>query len=351
MVRQIRCIWASLVVFPFLAAEASQAEEQKTIVNSIGMKLVLVPAGEFRMGSSESADSLASVFPGAEPIWFEDELPAHDVRITRPFYMGQYEVTLAEFRKFMEEQKTSGEEYLTDAEKTDKDENPSPEDRGKTNKGGWGWSADDVEERPGTVEKTLGFLRKSAYTWQDPGFEQTDYHPVVNVSWNDANKFCEWLSQKENATYRLPTEAEWEYACRAGSSSRFSFGDDVSQLTSFGNVADKKAREQFPNWETADGDDGFVFTAPVGNFRPNAFGLSDMHGNVWEWCADGYNPNFYEDKPTEDPVGPQEIRYKSVRGGGWFLWPRHCRSSYRGGLPASTATEYLGFRVVKNATP
>lgn len=334
-----------------LVGSAVRADDAKMIVNSIGMKLMLVPAGEFRMGSSESAETLAQAFPGTEPAWFEDELPAHSVRITRPFYMGRNEVTLAEFRGFVEE---TG--YVTDAERDKLREIPSEENRGRTNIGGWGWSAEDVTEAVGQVDARIGFDRKPSYTWRNAGFEQRDDHPVVNVSWNDANAFCEWLSKKENATYRLPTEAEWEYACRAGSSSRFSFGDEVSQLTSYGNVADKKAQEKFPAWETAEGDDGFVFTAPVGTFRANAFGLYDMHGNVWEWCGDGYLADFYArtanaTAPVDDPMGPEGSRFKSIRGGGWFLWPRHCRCSHRSGLPPATPTEYLGFRVVKTAGP
>ena len=120
------------------------------------------------------------------------------------------------------------------------------------------------------------------------GFEQTDEHPVVNVSWNDALAFCRWLSKKEGKICRLPTEAEWEYACRAGSTTRYCFGDDASDLGEYA-------------WYGANSDRK---THPVGTKKPNAWGLYDMHGNAWEWCADGYDAEYYEKSPTDDPTGP-----------------------------------------------
>src|SRR5262249_36544261 len=121
--------------------------------------------------------------------------------------------------------------------------------------------------------------RKREYTWRDAGFEQTDEHPVVNVSWNDARAFCAWLSKKEGKVYRLPTEAEWEYACRAGSSTRYCNGDDADNLVAVANLADAAARKAFPEWTYAvRGNDRYVFTAPAGSYPPNRFGLQDMHG-------------------------------------------------------------------------
>ncbi|OHB82971.1 MAG: hypothetical protein A2V98_07465 [Planctomycetes bacterium RBG_16_64_12] len=221
--------------------------------NSIGMKMVLIPAGRFLMGSRESAEELAKAFSAwhAKPEYFETEYPAHRVRITKPFYLGAHEVTVGQFRKFVEDSA-----YKTDAE--------------KDGKGGWGFnpSTGKVEQKP-------------ECTWRNAGFEQTDEHPVVNVSWNDAVAFCEWLSRKEGKTYRLPTEAEWEYACRAGTTTRYYHGDDPEGLATVGNVADTTAKAKFPKWTwTIQKSDGYVFTAPVGRFRANAFGLSDMHGNV-----------------------------------------------------------------------
>jgi formylglycine-generating enzyme required for sulfatase activity len=129
--------------------------------------------------------------------WGNDELPRHRVRITGPFYLGQYEVTRGQFADFVKDQG-----YKTDAE-TD-------------GEGGWGWN-DSTQKFEG---------RDPQYNWKNTGFAQTDSHPVVNVTWNDAVKFCEWLSRKEGAIYRLPTEAEWEYACRAGTMTLYQNGDD-----------------------------------------------------------------------------------------------------------------------------
>ncbi len=209
-----------------------------TITNSLGMKFAPIKAGEFLMGS-----------PDTDRDAFDDEKPQHRVRITRPFYLGVYEVTRGQFRRFVDD---SG--YQTEAE--------------KDGKGGWGWNEDAKK-----------FEQNPRYTWREAGFEQTDLHPVVNVSWNDAVAFAEWLSRKEGKTYRLPTEAEWEYACRAGTTTRYFCGDDAEALAEVGNVADATAREKYPDWKsTIAVRDGFVYTAPVGRYRPNAWGLHDMHG-------------------------------------------------------------------------
>ena len=128
---------------------------------------------------------------------------------------------------------------------------------------------------------------------------------MVNVSWNDAVAFCKWLSRKEGKTYRLPTEAEWEYACRAGTTTRYYSGDDPETLAKVANVADATAKAKFPDWKwTIKASDGYVFTAPVGQFKPNAFGLYDMHGNAWQWCADWYGKDYYGKSPVDDPKGP-----------------------------------------------
>jgi formylglycine-generating enzyme required for sulfatase activity len=209
----------------------------------LDMKLKLIPAGEFLMGSPES-DKDAQI----------EEKPQHRVRITQPFYLGIYQVTRGQFRRFVD---TAG--YHTEAE--------------KDGNGGWSWDP-----------ARKWWVQDPKITWRSPDFDQTDDHPVVTVSWNDASAFCDWLSQKEGQKYRLPTEAEWEYACRAGTRTRYYSGDDPESLVAMGNVADATAKATFPDWPTIGGHDGYVYTAPVGQFRPNDFGLYDMHGNVWEWC-------------------------------------------------------------------
>jgi len=225
------------------------------IVNSVGMKLKLIPAGEFMMGSPESDDHALS-----------HERPQHKVRITKPFYLGVYEVTQAEYEKVMES-------------------NPS------RFKGG--------------------------------------SNPVEMVFWRDAVEFCRRLSAKECKTYRLPTEAEWEYACRAGTTTRYSFGDDEESLGEYA-------------WYT-DNSDGK--THPVGQKKPNAWGLHDMHGNVWEWCADYYRMDYYAVSPTDDPVGPETATPRVFRGGCWWRVAGYCRSAYRLRFVPQPRYGSLGFRV------
>jgi len=305
-------------------AKATQEKsDQITIVNSIGMKMALIPAGEFQMGSKESAEELVKAYkdygaPKAD--LFKDEYPLHRVRITRPFYLGVHEVTVGQFRRFVQD---TG--YKTDAEK------------GTLFKGAIGWNPD-----------TKKFGQNPDFSWREVGFEQTDDHPVVNVSWNDAAEFCKWLSGKEGKTYRLPTEAEWEYACRAGTSTRYYHGDDPEGLAEVGNVADATAKAQFPEWKsTIAARDGYAFTAPVGKFKPNAWGLYDMHGNVWEWSADWYAAAYYKASPLEDPKGPDSGTFRVLRGGSWLVRPISSRSADRDWIDPALRVNYLGFRLAR----
>lgn len=293
-------------------------EPLSVATNSIGMKLVLIPAGEFRMGRGESVDALMKAFASEEPKpeYFQDELPQHQVRITRAFYLGQTEVTVGQFRQFVE-----ATSYKTDAE--------------KDGEGGWGYNE--------TADKFEGPDPK--YSWRFTGFAQDDLHPVVNVSWNDAVEFCLWLSRKEGKEYRLPTEAEWEYACRAGTIGRWWFGDDVEAVTRCGNIADASAKAKWSAEFSIGADDGHAFTAPVGSFRANPWNLYDMHGNVFEWCADWYREDYYATSPPEDPKGPSSGTYRVLRGGAWYSRSRITRVAVRGRLTPDCQYYYSGFRL------
>jgi formylglycine-generating enzyme required for sulfatase activity len=176
---------------------------------------------------------------------------------------------------------------------------------------------------------------------------------VVNVSWNDAVKFCEWLSQKEKRTYRLPTEAEWEYACRAGTSTRYWSGDDDASLKGVANVADESLKAKLAaNAPRCEGwDDGQPFTAPVGSFKPNRWGLYDMHGNVRQWCADWYDSSYYRSSPRQGPKGPAAGTRRVWRGGSWLTDARLCRSAYRFGDEPTFRHASFGFRVALDAAP
>jgi formylglycine-generating enzyme required for sulfatase activity len=259
---------ADLVGSPPALLRVVAAAPGRSVTNSIGMKLVRIDAGEFQMGSPDE-DAEADA----------DEKPPHAVRITKAFFLGVHEVTRGQFAKFVEESGYSG-----------------------------------------------------AGHWRDPGFAQTDAHPVVNVTWNDAVACCEWLSKKESVVYRLPTEAEWEYACRAGTTSVYPEGNDPTSLAKFGNVKGS--------------GDGYENTAPAGSFLPNAWGLYDMHGNVWEWCSDGYDENYYKVSPRDDPPGAAGASARVSRGGSWSTFPR-CRAASRRAKSPSDQDTFLGFRVAR----
>jgi formylglycine-generating enzyme required for sulfatase activity len=290
------------------------------IVNSLGMPLVRIPAGQFRMGSPNDAGHK------------EDERPQHPVEITQPFYLGKHEVTRGQFRQFVDANR-----YTTVAQRD-------------------GHGVVSFDARGKSARNRVGEL-----DWLNCGFDQTDEHPVVTVSWIDAQAFCQWLSRKEGQTYRLPTEAEWEYACRAGTTTRFSSGDAESSLRGVANIADqslkrkwdysnlnKVAKSLVAEWfKRVSWDDGYPFTAPVGNFAANAFGLCDMHGNVWEWCQDCYDKDYYKNSPSRDPQGPATTGFRVVRGGSFYNVPQQCRAASRDYHQMGYCANFVGFRVVR----
>jgi formylglycine-generating enzyme required for sulfatase activity len=208
------------------------------IRNSIGMELVLIPAGEFLMGAADGEDN---------------ECPVHRVQISQPFSLGKYPVTQAQWEAVM-------------------DTNPSY-------------------------------------------FRGNPNRPVEQVSWDDAQEFLHKLSAREGGMpYRLPTEAEWEYAARAGATTAYSFGDDPALLGEYAWYIDNSEGS----------------THPVGQRKPNAWGLYDMHGNVWEWVQDWYAKSYYQHSPARDPLGSDEEKAaKVVRGGAWDIIPKHARITYR----------------------
>ena len=309
----------------FLVTAPVEAAEPETIINSIGMKLVLIPAGEFQMGAEEDPTDTLNAFPYAQREWLEGETPRHRVRITKAFYMGAYETTLKEFLKFYH-----AANYKIEAER---DRKPS-----------WGYDASGK------------FIESPNFRPWQPGWEQTQDHPVNYVTWNDAVAFCKWLSQQDGKKYRLPTEAEWEYACRAGTTTRYWCGNDPEELVRVGNVADedwKKWKEAKRGGAVSNPDgylprrDGYVFTAPVGKFRPNAFGLYDVHGNVGEWCQDWYADDYYAKSPVDDPQGPTAGSSRVLRGGGWDIAPVNDRSARRNAGRPTYRRHDIGFRVVR----
>jgi formylglycine-generating enzyme required for sulfatase activity len=305
----------------------------KEIENLLGMKFVLVPAGEFMMGSDEPPEALASAYPqyGRERFAaLADEAPVHKVRITRPFYLGQHEVTVGQFRRFVE---ASGYQPESEADGT----------------GGYGYNPAYDPEKSERGDAFEG--RNPKYSWRNPGFRQGDDHPVVNVTWNDAVAMSRWLSAKEGKRYRLPTEAEWEYAARAGTRTRYHSGNDPQSLLKVANIFAADTTKSWPQWKdyALAGADGFEFTAPVGDFAPNALGLYDMHGNAWEWCADWYGEDYYAQSPGYDPQGPASGKVRVRRGGSWHTWSFYARSSYRNWNSPETRYTLVGMRLLREA--
>ena len=321
------------IVAAAIGTHFAQAEETaKARTDSAGVQLILIAAGEFAMGMEETIAEAEQAY-GQRARDFGGELPRHSVRITRPFYLGKYEVTVGQFAKFVE---VTG--YRTTAETAG-------------NGGGVEMENGRVVEAD-SADATLNsaFRNGPQYSWRNPGFPQTDDHPVVNVNCADAEAFCRWLSEREKATYRLPSEAEWEYACRAGTQTRYSNGNDPVAVTKVGNIGDQSAAKMFPHWakQSVASDDSFVFTAPVGSFPPNAWGLCDLHGNVWEWCRDTAFRKYPKSGETVvDPVHTVADPYRVVRGGCWTKWTTHCRSAKRYRNPADKPSLNVGFRVVR----
>ncbi|MDM8543276.1 formylglycine-generating enzyme family protein [Desulfococcaceae bacterium HSG9] len=261
-----------------------------TFENSLGMKFVYIAPGTFIMGSPEDE-------PGRE----DDEIQ-HKVTLIQGFYLQSAAVTVGQWRKFAK----SG--YKSQAE---------------TEGGTYTWTGKDFKKQ------------KDIY-WNHPSFKQTDDHPVTWISWNDVQAFIKWLSAKEKQAYRLPTEAEWEYACRAGTLTLFAFGNCLS--TDQANYDGNSPLEGCPKGVYRER------TVPADSFAPNAWGLYNMHGNVWEWCQD-----WYGDYPSESVTDPQEASsgaLRVLRGGSWGCSAGRCRPAARGGGAPDRRDGDRGFRLV-----
>ena len=280
------------------------------------MEMVRIPHGTFMMGPPES-DKEAD----------KDEKPQHEVTITRDIYLGKYLVTRKQFARFV-----AATGNRTEAE--------------KDHKGGIGFDG-----------KSRTFKQAPAFIWSDSGFPQGDNDPVVEVSWNDAKAFCDWLGATTKREVRLPTEAEWEYAYRGGTTTRYFTGDAPASLEKSANICDQTAKQRFPHWPSPPKDpdtapqtaasfaDGYVFTSPVGVFRPNPFGLYDMAGNVYEWCIDYYDEDYYGSSPKNDPENLTKSEKRSVRGGCFAFGPEVCRAIDRGSVAGEARAMDIGFHV------
>ena len=296
-------MWVSLAVGEDKTIDIhleSVAGQGQKIINSLGMAFVYIKPGTFMMGS-----------PSDEFGRFNNETQ-HRVTLTKGYYMQTTEVTVGQWRAFARD---TG--YKSEAE---------------TGGGAYIWTGSKWK------------MKKGKY-WDNPGFPQIDNQPVTCVSWNDAIAFIKWLCLKEGNTYRLPTEAEWEFAARAGTKTARYWGDDESMACKYANVADRTAKREFPKWKTYNCYDGYVFTAPVGNFKPNSFKLYDMLGNVWEWCQDWYGD--YPSGSVTDPIGPSSGSHRVLRGCSWTIRSKGCRSAGRGKSEPDHRYPGAGFRLLR----
>ena len=305
-------VWTALAYRPGQKVATRLKEELEaglelppSVTHNIGrgrqLRMVLVPAGTFVMGSAQD-----------EPGRRETEGPQHPAVISRPFYLSVTEVTRGQFAAFVH-----ATQYETRAEKDGS---------------ALAWNGRRLADVEGA-------------SWQSPGFEQTDDHPVVCVTYADATAFCDWLAQRLGGrrSARLPTEAEWEYACRASARTPYPWGRTTSEGQGWCNGADLSVREILPDRTTFDWTDGYVFTAPAGSFKANAWGLKDLSGNVWEWCRDWYAPQYHAHLANVDPHGPAEGEDRVVRGGSALDGSLRCAA--RSSRQPAEANCQTGFRV------
>ena len=302
-------LWICLAWYFFMQTAVAQTKPGQVFKDCNGCpEMVVIPAGQFVMG----------VVPGEEkrenlPIenWGASQ-PQHRVEV-RQFAVGKFPVTREQYKEFV---------FAT----------------GRNNIGCNVWTGSKHE-------------RNWSKDWEDPSYAQDERHPVACVNWDDAIAYVEWLSRKTFKNYRLLSEAEWEYAARAGTKTYRYWGDDGNLSCSYANGADQTAKNQLQgasNWAVANCNDGYAYTSPVGSFKPNRFGLYDMLGNVWQWTQDCWNPN-YSGAPADGSawtVG--ECRQRILRGGSWENLPMDIRSAVRAGGDAKKRSYDSGFRVARD---
>ena len=278
--------WAK--VSPAQMAAAKKLGVPVAFENSFGMRFVLIPPGEFMMGAKETPDQVAvnCAMGNAAPGWFIDEHPRHKVTLTKAFYMSIHEISNA------------SHEALT--------AKPAPKKAPKKD------PKAPVKVKPPPNE------------------------PASKISWSSAEKLCKSLSQKEKRTYDIPTEAQWEYACRAGTETPFSFGPAAS--------TDKANYNGDYTYGAGRKGKNLAKVVPVGSLPPNAWGLYEMHGNLSEWCKDVYQK--YSAEAQTDPTGPEKGSARVLRGGSWRSYPGACRSAFRHNMGAGAASTAIGLRLV-----
>ena len=271
-------------------------------------EMVVIPAGKYLMGSTKEE------FRGVDEKYqfmYADEVPRHEEHVNS-FAMAKFDVTRGQFAAFVKETGFQGKacEIFN----------------GKT------WIIDANAD------------------WQNPGFKQTDNDPVVCVSWNDAQKYIAWLNSKlrsaSETVYRLPTEAEWEYAARAGTVTAAYWGNNPLDQCEYENARDQSARFLDPTADHASCTDGYIYTAPAGTFKPNPWGLFDMLGNAEQWVQDCVSVGYY--LPPNVSMSPESCKGRTLRGTSWAGIPVSVRSASRGGIVANNRESSIGFRLARS---
>lgn len=282
-----------------IALAASQYQTGDTLKDCANCpEMVIVPPGVFTMGSPETEKDRDN-----------DEGPQRRVRIPRPLAVGKFEVTVEQFAAFVRE------------------------------------TGHDVGDECFTFENGLTFKKQSSRSWRNPGFSQGPLHPVVCVNWEDAKAYAAWLSRVTGEDYRLPSESEWEFAARAGTTTRYSFGDQVSQICKYANTADQSTSYPWRNKTCSDrvGEK----TAEVGSYMPNAFGLHDTHGNVLEWVEDCYKKSYLGAPTDGSALTNQTCSKRVLRSSSWPDGPKPSRSAVRAANWTNSRYSVVGFRVAR----
>lgn len=300
---------ALLHTLPALAAPAATAATVRDCPTC--PELVVVPRGSFMMGSATDGEGT------------RDEGPAHRVTLARAFALGRFETTIGQFRRFVDQ---TGYQVTPGCR---------------------------VHQPGGAVGSKVEWANDPQRSWSSPGFTTLsagDDLPVVCVGRVDALAYTAWLAKITGHSYRLPSESEWEYAARAGTTTAFYWGNNPDNACQYANLYDRTAHQSLEfGWSYADCEDRFIEVAPVGQYLPNAFGLYDMLGNVWEWTADCFSDHFAAVPADGRPYLPSTpCSAYSVRGGGWMTRPSRNRVTYRGRDPNDARYNYFGFRVARD---
>lgn len=281
---------------------ASASEILKTFRDCpVCPQMITLPSGHFDMSSPVTEDGRR-----------DDGDPQHRVNITR-FALGKTEVTRRQFAEFVKETR-----YET---------------------GDRCWTVDGGK-----------YAERKGRNWRDPGYLQDDKHPVTCINWNDASAYTEWISHKTGKQYRLPTEAEWEYAARGRTSSARYWGNNPDDACHYANTADQTAKAKIAvtgSWKVHNCTDGYAYTAPTASFKANAYGLSDMLGNVWEWVADSYHDD-YIGAPVDGSAWQGAGKKRVLRGGSWYDAPRYVRAAGRDSALPAIRYNNIGFRLARS---